>query len=418
MTPQSAHHPLTLLDQVFSVMDSPTRPQDFGLVLHLKKALATEALCLGAASARRRYPVTGCRIHGKQWVRPADPSSGVRIVKASCGAAAVAAMEEFIDSPLDLRLGLPVQQLLVAGGPDDPVKLITRFHHAASDGLSAAMWLSHQLAVAWGLEEPAARDHPFQTLPLLERRRTTEPRRLNRPGRSARLQSSTAEASRARRWYTIELPASDLRKRARSKEGFSYNDLLITCSLEVFRRWISGHNGGNIQKVAIWLPVNIRRHPLVGFGNGSSRIRVYPSYAAGAALLDKCREIHRQIASSVRHGGWRVPRSHPLQRLPEWLMTRLIRGYLNRPWVDVGTAVFSHVERWKGRFGKLFEDIERIECIGQLHASHSVAINGMTHGDQTSLTFTYDPALLSPGELKELVDMYQKQIAIASRELQ
>lgn len=417
MTSQSSNHQLTLLDQVFSVMDSPTRPQDFGLVLHLKKAPTTEALYLGAASARRRYPVTGCCIQGNKWVRLAGPASGVRIVKASSGAAAVTAMEEFIDSPLDPRLGLPVQQLLLTGGPDDPVKLITRFHHAASDGLSAAMWLSHELAVAWGLEEPAAEDHPFQTPPLLERRRTAEPRGLTRPGRSARLQSSTAEASRARRWYTIGLPASDLRKRARSKEGFSYNDLLITCALEVFRRWISGHDGGNIQKVAIWLPVNIRRHPLAGFGNGSSRIRVYPNYSAGAALLDKCREIHRQIALSLRHGGWRVPRSHPLQRLPEWLMTRLLRGYLNRPWVDVGTAVFSHVEKWRGQFGKLFQDIERIECIGQLHASHSVAINGMTHGDQTTLTFTYDPALLSPRELKRLVDMYQEQIAIASREL-
>jgi len=381
---QSADNQLTLLDQVFSVMDSPTRPQDFGLVLHLKRAPTTEALCLGAASARRRYPVTGCCIQGKKWVRLADPASGVRIVKASTGAAAIAAMEEFIDSPLDPRLGLPVQQLLLAGGPDDPVKLITRFHHAASDGLSAAMWLRHELAVAWGLEEPAAEDHPFQTLPLLERRRsvglsscvhlkkhtglatgaTAEPRDLTRPGRSARLQSSTAEASRARRWYTIGLPASDLRKRARSKEGFSYNDLLITCALEVFRRWISGHDGGNIQKVAIWLPVNIRRHPLAGFGNGSSRIRVYPNYSAGAALLDKCREIHRQIALSLRHGGWRVPRSHPLQRLPEWLMTRLLRGYLNRPWVDVGTAVFSHVEKWRGRLANSFRTSNGSNALG------------------------------------------------------
>ena len=84
----------------------------------------------------------------------------------------------------------------------------------------------------------------------------------------------------------------------------------------------------------------------------------------------------------------------------------------------MGTGVFSHAERWTGENGEIFQNVEKIESIGQLHTHYSVAINGATHRGRTWLTFTYDPGLLSPEDIEQLVEMYQDQIALARREFQ
>ncbi len=404
---------LSTLDRILYVMDSPRRPLDFSLVLHVKKAPDMKALEAGARSARNRYPATGSYIDGKQWVRFTEPAAGVATVEATCDEAITRAIEAFIDSPLDLRRQAPVQQCAIMGGADGGAKLVTRFHHAVADYMSATMWLGHQLRVAYSQQNPLAEVFSFQELSLRSHPSPVKKSRFSYRGPAHRLWSPRARPSRARCWRTLEIPAADLRERSRKMGGFTYNDLLATCALEVFVRWNQAHN--RRRKVGLLMPVNIRQQPFEGFGNGASRIRIYARYADDVSLLDKCREVRRQVAWCKEHGEWAVPRNHPLTR---WAGVPLLRCYLNRPWVDVATGVFSHAERWDGQDDGLFQNVEKMEFIGQLHARYAVAINATTLRDQTWITFTYDPGLLTPCDIQRLVEMYREQIALAQRELQ
>lgn len=408
---------LSVIDLALCVMDSPRRPLDFTLLFHLSAAPGIEALRVGARSARNLYPTTASYIEEKHWVRFIEPGDGVNVVSVSPSADVTALIEKFLERPLDLRAQMPVQQIVIRNDTNPQVKLVTRFHHAVADGLSAAMWLGHQLRVAYGREAPVADAAPFRELPLRNHPAQVKKSRFAYRGPSHRLWTPHVEPSGIRRWLTINIPAGDLRRGCRQAGGFTYNDLLATCALELFSRWNRLHCGDRRPKVGLWLPVNIRRQSAVGFGNGTGRVRLYNRYTERASLADKCREIRGQLSWSIQHGEWAVPAKPPFKSLPLRAMAPLLRCYLNRPWVDMATGVFSHAERWTGEGGEIFQHVEKIESIGQLDRRYCVAINGATHRGQTWLTFTYDPGLLSSNDLHRLVGMYQEQIALANREL-
>jgi hypothetical protein len=259
--------------------------------------------------------------------------------------------------------------------------------------------------VAHGKEVPVTEASPFRNLPLRRHISAVKRSRFAYRGPSHRLWTRHDITSRARRWRTLEINATDLRERCRKTGGFTYNDLLTTCALEVFAQWNHRHCNGRRQKVGLWLPVNIRQQSSAGFGNGTSRIRLYARYSDRASLVD-------------RHGEWAVPQELPLTYLPRWAISPLLRCYLNRPGIDMATGVFSHAERWPGESAEVFQHLEKIESIGQLHKRYSVAINGATLSGRTWLTFTYDPGMLSPGDIQCLVEMYEEQLALAYREFE
>ena len=407
---------LSTIDLAFSIMDNQRRPLDFTLLFHLTEAPGLEALRAGASSARNFFPATGSYIEKQHWVRFAEPSDGVTAVSVSSTEELTNTIEAFLQSPFDLHLHMPVRQLVITNPINAEVKLVTRFHHAAADGLSAAMWLSHQLRVAQAKEAPAAWVSPFQNLALRTYAAAIRRSRFAYRGGSDRLWTRSSRASRARRWRTIEVAATDLRRGCRRTGGFTYNDLLATCALEVFTQWNGRHCQDRKHKIGLWLPVGVRRDSSTGFGNGTSRIRVYARYDDRASLVEKCREVRRQISWSNRHGEWAVPAEPPLAYLPHWAVAPLLRCYFNRPGVDMSTGVFSHAERWTGESSEIFERAEKVESIAQLHPHHSVAITGATHRGRTWLTFTYDPGLLSAEDIQQLVEMYQEQVAVARRE--
>ena len=417
MNPQTECGGLATIDFLFSVLDATRRPLDFTLIFHLGEAPGVEALRTGARSARNFYPATGSRIANKRWVRFKEQGDGLVAVSASTGEDAAGAVEEFIDSPFDPREHMPVRQLVITSGGGAGVRLVTRFHHAAADGLSAALWLGHQLRVAYEVEPPAAKASPFEALPLRGHPSPVRRSRFAYAGPSDRLWAPGDRPSRSRRWLTIELAAAELRRDCRRAGGFTYNDLLATCALETFIRWNRAHGAGRERKVGLWLPVNVRRHASAGFGNGTSRVRIYARYDDAMPLADKCRELRRQLSWSVEHGEWVVPAKPPLASLPLWAAAPLLRGYLGRPLLDVSTGVFSHAERWAGPGGEIFRHVEKIECVGQLHARHCVGITGATHAGRTWLTFTYDPGLLPPEYAGRLAGMYEEQLDSARQEL-
>ncbi|MGH9967763.1 MAG: hypothetical protein ACREBG_07985 [Pyrinomonadaceae bacterium] len=406
---------LSTLDLVFSVMDSQRSPLDFTVIFHLKGTLGIEALRTGARSARNLYPQTGSYVDKQRWARFDEVRDGVVVHSSSNSLASTEAIEEFVGKPVDLHKQLPVQQLVIINGPEAPVQLVTRFHHAVADGLSAGMWLGHQLRVTYGLECPVARASSFQNLSL--RRLPPAAKKFAQDGPSEPLWTSRSQQAGARRWITIDVPAQDLRQRCRRKSGFTYNDLLITCALETFTRWNRTHGLDRGRKIGLWLPVNIRQQSLEGFGNGTSRIRLHASYAETASLVDKCREVRRQISRAAQNGEWVVPEVNPFVSFPSWVVTPLLRCYLNRPSVDMATGVFSHAERWTVGNEEVFRNVGKVECIGLLPQRQGVAIYGATHLGKTWLTFTYDRGLFFSDDIQQMAAMYREQIAMAQREL-
>jgi hypothetical protein len=372
---------LTVLDVAFKLLDSASSPQDFTLILHFNEPPSASRLAAGATSAGEFYRIE------------CETKVETRID-----------LERFVNERFDAD---PIKQTF------DGDTLATRFHHAAADGLSAALWLGHQLSVAYGLKPPAG------PAALLLRRPSTSVRRSKfaYDGACDGLWTPNGMRSGTRRWTTFGFPSSDLRQACRRAGGFTYSDLLATCALEVFTEWNQRHRQNGTPRVGLWLPMNIRARSFQGFGNGTSRIRLYARYSGAASLVDKAREIRGQVSWTTEHGEWAVPELPLFTRLPGWIIARALRRYLNRPSVDMATGVFSHADRWAGDAREAFKHVDGIECVGLLHARQNLAINGATHQGQTWMTFTYDAGLLRATDIDELVAIYKRQLALAQEEL-
>ena len=397
---------MSLLDRAFYLLDSARSPQDFTLILHLNDAPEVDRFYAGAKSAMNRFPTSACCVDGAAWVWRENKYFKLEIVTTG------SAIERFIDEPFDLRRQPPVRQMLIFDGG---VRLATRFHHSAADGLSAALWLGHQLNVAYGLEAVQCERGEFNGVALRQSAVSVRRSQFAFDGASDRLWTASPKRSGARRWLTFGFPATELQKICRCAGGFTYNDLLATCTLEVLRNWNANH--GQQSKIGLWIPMNVRRESNVGFGNGTSRIRLYARYDPDTKLIEKCREVRRQVSWTCEHGEWVLPEIPWFTRMPHPVIGPLLRRYLNRPSVDMATAVFSHAGTTMANACEAFKHVNRIECVGLLHPRQNLAINAATHHGHTWLTLTYDPALLTSDNVKELSRLYEQQIALARQEL-
>ena len=369
----------TILDRAFRLLDDVSSPQDFTLILHFSKSPAAERLGEGAKSACERY-------------------------RTSYEVSVETDVERFVNRRFDLSHSCPIKQML------NDATLATRFHHAAADGLSAALWLGHQLSVACGLAAP----ENSAELSLRRQENSVRRSKFAYDGACDPLWTVSPTRSGTRHWITFAFPSVELQRICRRAGGFTYSDLLATCALETVREWNQRHNGNGESRVGLWLPMNIRRESYAGFGNGTSRIRLYARYPEAASLIDKARELRHQLSWSTTHGEWVVPELPLLTRAPAFIAAPLLRAYLNRPSIDMATAVFSHADRWGGGAREAFAEVERIECVGLLHARQGIAINGATHRGQTWMTFTYDTGLLRASDVEDLCEIYRSKISDAT----
>ena len=394
---------LSLLDRAFYLLDGARSPQDFTLILDLRDVPDVDRFYDGARSAMNRFPTSACSVARKAWVWRQNKYFNLELGDSS------SAIEGFINKRFDLRRQPPVKQLLMLNG--SRARLATRFHHAAADGLSAALWLGHQLNVAYEIERPQIDPGRFNGLTLRKSANSVRRSQFAFEGASDPLRTSHSKRSGSRRWSTISFPSCELQKACRRAGGFTYHDLLATCTLEVFKHW-----NNNSAKIGLWVPMNVRRESREGFGNGTSRIRVYANYD-DTALVEKCRAVRRQVSWTTKHGEWAVPENQWFERLPDSIARPLLRTYLQLPHIDMATAVFTHAGSLLANAGEAFKHVERIECVGLLHPRQNLAINAATHLGNTWLTLTYDPAQLTTDDINQLTQLYSEQIARAREEL-
>lgn len=406
---------LSTLDLVCRVADTELRPLDFALVLHLTQSPDVESMIRGAHSARNFYPSTGSWVNGKQWAPKTALESNLDVRKRDSGAPN-APVEEFIKLPFRLDEEVPLRQLLIEDGVIGPALLITRVHHAAGDLLSTLMWVCHQLSVAKGRRTGVSQMAPFESLSLLGHRSRGRKSPWGHRRGCDPIWTRPAVASMTRRWQTIEIRRSDFAGLSRKRDGFTYNDLLLTSILETLHWW-NGQHGMTGRKLGIWVPVNIRQEPFSGFGNGTSRIRVYRRFPDNAPVRTKCLEVRRQVDWSKQNGEWAVPDKPAWTRLPFPVSAPILKAFLNRSWADMGSAAFSHVERWPAHVESELEDVARMEVIGALHIRHALMFAAVTHRDRTFMTLTYDPALLWEEDVKSIGHFLDSFLTRAAREI-
>ena len=405
--------PLSTLDLVCLWMDCPERPLDFALFLDFDGSLGVDALRLGARSARNLYPQTRCCVVDGCWsaLEPAEYETAFRAIRS---AACAADIERFLKTPFRPETEPPLRQLWVSDRDTGGGVLVTRIHHCAADLISGLAWIRHQLRVASGLDEVCAEPTRI-SVPLLA---DPPPGAKRNPGwaRCDPLWTRSGEVSGERSWTTFSLEPGPLLGLSRKDAGFTFNDVLIVAALETLHESNRIHGEGQ-SKVGIWLPVNIRRDPQVGFGNASSRIRVRRDYPDSAGLVDKCRAVRSQVDLARERGEWVVPRRTVLSRLPARFGAPLARSYLHRPWADMGTAAFSHVQRWPGQSDPVFDGLSGLGVLGAMHKRHALMLVAVTCSERTWLTITHDPALLYPEDVDRIRDQYLGTVATAVREL-
>jgi hypothetical protein len=392
-------------------MHRPDRPLDFGQILVLKDtAPSLEALIKGGESARRAFGQSGSVLLGGRWEW--SPQAFFEVRQSVLPVNRALAMEAFMLKAFDLEKTNPVQQLLLES--QGQRVLLTRMHHALADGLGALEWVAHQMAVARG-EEPQVEEPRFAALPELK---THLKARRKTPvagfGGSTRLWSNSVVASAERRWKALEIDASAWRARLKNQDGLRYNDVLAGVCLEAMCRWNQAH-GSKVEGLSLWHPVNIRTDPFDGFGNGSSRVRIYREDTE--SLLSRCRSVHRQMAWSKKHGEWHLPQPAVFS-WPLALQRPLVKAVLNRPWVDMGSMLFSHMEKAGPEGERLFEQAESLQWIGMLDRRFPAGFVGATHGARTWLTLTWDLGMWSDEDASEFLGIYEALLETVARELE
>lgn len=152
---------------------------------------------------------------------------------------------------------------------------------------------------------------------------------------------------------------------------FSVNDLL---SLALLRSL-------DHSRKALWIPVNVRKDPWNGFGNGLSRIRLYPLDKKNASIAEELKFLRLQKKEAWSSGELFLP--SPDFKLDSFLKKSLLRLWINRPWADWGTISFSHIH---DKDGQLPGNIRKAWGITNIPAKLHAGLFALTINDRTFVT--------------------------------
>ncbi|WP_408095925.1 hypothetical protein ACJVC5_12855 [Peredibacter sp. HCB2-198] len=166
-----------------------------------------------------------------------------------------------------------------------------------------------------------------------------------------------------REFLTLQMNHSEL------PEGHVLNDILSLALLRSLPDRLR----------ALWIPVNVRKIFWQGFGNGLSRMRLYPARTK-VSTRDELKHIRRQKIEAFHSGEIFLP---PRNFKPNKTLFKL---WLNRPWADWGSLSFSHLEDRLGRF----QGIKSLYGITNLHEKHHAGIFAFTKDGTTFVTLTFD----------------------------
>lgn len=405
---------LAPLDLISAKLHRDERPLDFTAILEIDAdASLIAGLPTGAASACRLFPSSASRVDGRRWVWSDDvPFEALPLASSE---AVQASIDAFVNQGKNPHDDMQVRQRLIHRSGGKPPVLLTRFHHCAFDGVSASMWLFHQLMVASGQLEPE-HERGEWTPPELSSHDTPHRKsKYSHVGGARRLWTASPTPSRTRRWLSMQLECAAYRKAVSSVDGITYNDFLAAHFTQALVQWNAQH-AAPTSRMGLWLPTNIRPQAFVGFGNGSSRMRVYADAMKGPSAAQRCQQFREQVDWSRDNGEWYVPPIDGLLKLPDSWLTPILRGFLGRPGVDMGTAPFTHLERI-GSMERFVSMIHSARWVMMLHKWHPLGMAAATLGKHTDMTLTYDPSMVSEEDATAFLALYQTLLDTGLAEL-
>lgn len=396
--------PLSLLDRVSAWMDTPERPLSFCQILELEEsAPAAEALLEAANSAKRAFACTGSVLESERWVwRPEVCFERRESVSEEDIELAISA---FLVKGFSLESENPIQQLYLVSSTRR--LLVTRAHHAVCDGLGLLPWLSHQLQVASGKQCPTGAPS-FQEPVALKQHPKGGVRKSPsaRWGGSRPLWRRSGTASPERRWTSVDVDAGSIRAVLGCSGRIRLNDVLAGACLGAMSDW-NLHHGEPDSGLSLWHPVNIRKHPYEGVGNGTSRVRLY--WQNSRDVAEAAASVRAQMDWAREHGEWHVPDS-ALLGAPAWIRRRLVCAVLRRPWVDMGSMLFSHMEHQGPHGEQLLDFAKRMDWVGMLDRRFPAGFVGATAGATTWLTLCWDPALWHSEDAEQFLELFHKRV--------
>jgi hypothetical protein len=95
----------------------------------------------------------------------------------------------------------------------------------------------------------------------------------------------------------------------------------------------------------------------------------------------------------------------------------MLKAVLNRPWVDMGSMLFSHMEKAGPAGDEIFQDAQSLAWVGMLDKRFPAGIVAATHGEKTWLTLTWDSGMWTGADAAEFVAIYQALLVELAQEL-
>jgi hypothetical protein len=376
---------MNLIDFSFAAMDSKQRSLDFALIGEFKKPLSVKHLREGSKLAFSLFPKSACRIEGYEWI-PDNKSWDIQEASFKNEDQ----MMELFNQGFNLNQERGIKQYLVSAG--SKTFLITRMHHALGDGLSLLLWLKAQLNHLEFEDQKLimkSHSHPVMKSEYAE----------SSPSHPFRMRSAS---SSERKTAALEFEMNLMNFKSLP---FSYNDFI---SAVLFKSMKELNESKNLtsKRLCLYIPVNIRQNPFSGFGNGSSRIKIYPP--KGSTLFSQCLQIREQVKWCKENGLWSVNHAiTKIKRMPKFVAEFLLKIYAQMPWIEMGSMVFSHIESYQG-LENVFSHFKTIKGISQLYKKYSMGITAVSHEGKTVLTLTWDPARFNEGDIYQFNKLIQK----------
>lgn len=334
---------LRFLDEVLKFTEEGTRSLDCVFAIELETIPAEEILQDGILKAQKAYPKTS---------RLAIP-----ILKEK-------SLDEFMNRPLKDEWHL--EEALIGN------VLALKMSHVLGDALSMMLFLKTQLSGI--ISENDLELHRF-------------PRKRDTPYRSKGISEvwPKGQVTSKREFLHFTLTHESI------PGPYTLNDLLSLAIL----------NSLPVKKKSLWVPVNVRRGPMSGFGNGLSRMRIYPP-KENLSLPEQLAFIRQQKRESWKNGEIFLPEKefklNPANKL-------LLKTWINRPWADWGSISFSHLTDTD-----ILPMAKKVWGLSNIPKKLTTGIFAYTHDGQTDFTLTYDRSVKSD-DIKNLMNLIQENFA-------
>lgn len=387
-------------------METPERFLDFVLVSGLKNSAPSyEELSTGAQRAFSSFPKAACKIKGYEWI-PDSKDWKIAFIELTSTENLHETIKLIVQERIMLDEERGIRQYYIK--QDGKVTLVTRFHHAIGDFMALMMFMH----VQWFPNSPYKQDKKLSTFkhPWPKIRSAYA---YKQPSHQLGI-DETLFPTKQREWSQLQLEIPKDKHLWKEQYGFTYNDYLTAIVLKSMKEWEIERTKDSNRRICLWLPVNIRKNPFDGFGNGSSRLKLYNRYPVDMPIKILAMKIREQVKWNREKGVWHAPTKIP--KLPKKMMTKLLTLYSKKPGSDLGSSVFSHAEKYTS-FEDLVDTFSSVEVISQLLYHYGMCLAASTFDGKTFITTTWDQGAIKDEDIHDFQRIILKNKIQADQEL-